>query len=251
MKLIVTFSANDNALKLPLNYQQMLQGFIYRNLLDPDFSRFLHNHGFLNGKRIFKLFVFSQLFGKYSLLKETKEIVFKGPVTWHVGSIVPEFIKGFGRSLLTSGHLELNGQEMKVEEVTYRQDTPESEKCRIRMLSPITVYSTYQNQNGKKITQYFDPKDPAFTYLVEENIKKKYAAFYQKDTQDLFFKIQPVRVTEKDKRITRYKGFIINGWGGIYVIEGSPNLLSFAESTGLGSKNSQGFGMFEVIHQQL
>ncbi|WP_046721610.1 CRISPR-associated endoribonuclease Cas6 [Heyndrickxia coagulans] len=246
MKLIVTFSSNESALKLPLNYQEILQGFIYHNLKDPEFAKFLHNQGFTNGNQTFKLFTFSQLFGKYTLLKETKEIIFEGPVKWYVGSVVLKFINGLGQSLLTSQLLELNGQKIKVGEVACRKDKSECEKCRIKMLSPITVYSTYQNQNGKKITQYFDPDDPAFSYLIEENLKKKYAAFYHRDPQNMFLKIKPIRVKQKDKHITQYKGFIINAWGGSYEIEGSPELIAFAESVGLGSKNSQGFGMFEV-----
>jgi CRISPR-associated endoribonuclease Cas6 len=34
---------------------------------------------------------------------------------------------------------------------------------------------------------------------------------------------------------------------GRFKLKGSPALMSIAYDTGLGSKNSQGFGMFEIV----
>ena len=53
-------------------------------------------------------------------------------------------------------------------------------------------------------------------------------------------------ILEKDKYLTKYKGFFINGWKGIYQLSGERKYLDFLYQTGLGAKNSQGFGMFDV-----
>ncbi|RKX92249.1 MAG: CRISPR-associated endoribonuclease Cas6, partial [Spirochaetes bacterium] len=42
-------------------------------------------------------------------------------------------------------------------------------------------------------------------------------------------------------------GTIIKGWTGTFVLNGNRKILKLAYYTGLGSKNSQGFGMFEVV----
>jgi len=47
--------------------------------------------------------------------------------------------------------------------------------------------------------------------------------------------------------VTKYKDTWINGWKGMYRISGSSRALEFIYNTGLGSKNSQGFGLLEVI----
>lgn len=39
----------------------------------------------------------------------------------------------------------------------------------------------------------------------------------------------------------------IKAWLGIYRLQGEPELISLAYDTGFGSKNSQGFGMFEIL----
>ena len=49
------------------------------------------------------------------------------------------------------------------------------------------------------------------------------------------------------KIVTRYKGSYINAWYGTFQLKGKRKYLDFLYQTGVGSKNSQGFGMFEII----
>ncbi|TCS78785.1 CRISPR-associated endoribonuclease Cas6 [Tepidibacillus fermentans] len=114
------------------------------------------------------------------------------------------------------------------------------------MLSPITVYSTYLRENGQKHTMYYTPKDEMFYQLIEENLKKKYEAYTGKTVVGTFT-IKPKKIRENDKVVTRFKGFIINAWNGVYELEGNPELINFAYQVGLSNRNSQGFGMFQVI----
>lgn len=244
MRLSVRIKS-DSFLQLPLNYQQILQGFIYNTLQNQNFAHFLHNEGYQNGKRVFKLFTYSRLNGAYQIDRRTKKINFQDAVEWQVSSIVPAFIQDFGQSLLTSSALQLHGQSVAIEELKYSQPKVDKTSCRISMLSPLTIYSTYEKEGGKKITQYFGPHDAVFSHLIEENLKKKYHAYYGEVNVDERFEIRPVRVTRKDKVITRFKGFIINAWGGVYEIQGSPEMINFAQSVGIGGRSSQGFGMFE------
>ncbi|MFY9273013.1 MAG: CRISPR-associated endoribonuclease Cas6, partial [Thermacetogeniaceae bacterium] len=59
-----------------------------------------------------------------------------------------------------------------------------------------------------------------------------------------------LKVSNKDAKIIYYRDFVIKGWLGIYEIEGDPRLLKLAYSAGLGAKNSQGFGMIDVIKEK-
>lgn len=245
MRLKVKIKAPQ--LSLPLNYQQIIQGFIYSTLKDRDFAYFLHSQGYPKGKRVYKLFTFSNLFGEYRIHQKSKKIIFKDEIEWQISSIVPEFIQDFGQSLLTTPDLQLLGQRINIEELYYTQPKV-SDSCKITMLSPITIYSTYEKEDGKKITQYFSPDDAVFSHLIEKNLKKKYEAYYGKRVSEgEGFEIHPVRVNRRNKVITRFKGFIINAWGGVYEIRGSPEMIQFAQGVGIGGRNSQGFGMFEIV----
>lgn len=245
MRLFVKFSI-PGALTLPINYQQMLQGFIYRSIGDEQFSAFMHEEGFLYEKRHFKLFTFSRLIGKCKVEPIQKTITFYDHIRWQVSSCIPKFIQELGQGWLMKSDLHWNGHPIEIEELQYQLARISEASCKIRMLSPITVHSTYPSHDGKKTTQYFTPKDPAFAHLISENIIKKYKSFYGQ-SPDSRLEIKTVQVGHKDKVVTRFKGFVIEGWNGLYELHGSPDILNFAYSVGLGDRNSQGFGMFEHI----
>jgi CRISPR-associated endoribonuclease Cas6 len=56
MRLTVQFRPINNTLLLPMNYQEVLQGFFYRSIQDLDLAKFLHDVGYVKEKRQFKLF---------------------------------------------------------------------------------------------------------------------------------------------------------------------------------------------------
>jgi len=64
----------DESLELPFNYNKILQGFIYRNIMDKDLARFIHDRGFSYEKRKYKMFTFSRLQGKFSIDSKKKKL---------------------------------------------------------------------------------------------------------------------------------------------------------------------------------
>lgn len=246
MRLTMTLRARQR-LSLPINYQQTLQGLIYNCMQDREFARFLHEIGYTTeNNRSFKLFTYSRLIGQYRIDRQHHKIQFEGDVKWHVSSIVPQFIRELGRSVLTSEMLTLNGQHIDVINMSYEEEEIVSTPCRIEMLSPVTIHSTFESSDGRKTTQYYDPDDAAFSHLIIDNLRRKYAAYYDEE-MDGDFHIRPLGVVPQQKVITKYKGFIIVGWNGQYELSGDPSLITFAHAVGIGSRNSQGFGMFELI----
>ena len=126
-------------------------------------------------------------------------------------------------------------------------DTPiNQDKLKIRMLSPITIYSTLSKANGGKKTYYYSPFENEFSQLISENAKKKFKAFYGKEPNGEIQLIS-LNVNKSNERIIFYKGTVIKGWMGIYEVSGDPELIKLTYDAGLGGKNSQGFGCFEVL----
>jgi CRISPR-associated endoribonuclease Cas6 len=60
--------------------------------------------------------------------------------------------------------------------------------------------------------------------------------------------IKPLRVNKRNEVIAIFKGTVIKGWTGIYELQLPEPYFSLAYDAGLGSKNSQGFGMVEVVN---
>ncbi|HHV26926.1 MAG TPA: CRISPR-associated endoribonuclease Cas6 [Tissierellia bacterium] len=244
MQANITFQCNN--LKLPIHYNHMLQGFIYKNIFDDDFREFLHEKGFEIDGRNFKLFSFSQLKGEYFYNRKEKTITFKDRVKLTVSSPVDDFNNEFLKSCLFSTNLQLNHQPIVVQEIDIDENKEKLNKVLIQTLSPITVYSTVQ-LNGRKRTIYYTPEDSLFSKYIKENIIKKAKIIYGEDFKKSDFKIEAVSRDKVSENLIYFKKFIVKGWSGLFKIEGDEKLINTALDCGLGAKNSQGFGCIKLL----
>jgi len=245
MRIKFVFESERGKIILPINYNRYLQAFIYKNI-SPKLARFLHNKGFKNEKRIFKLFTFSRIFGKYKILQQEKKIEFKTPVSFYLSTIYPVIAEEFTEKIIKTDNMRFGRDKIILSSVEVFMKKINREKFTIKMLSPVVVYSTLSKGDGSRKTYYYSPFEREFSELIRKNIIKKYKAYYGKDVIIKDFEITPVKVSEKRNLITTfYKDTVIKGWTGIYELKGYLELLEFSYCTGIGSKNSQGFGMWE------
>lgn len=239
MQLLIQHSVGRE-LTLPINYQHILQSILFRHLQQvPEYSSFLHDKGFGEDKRKFKLFTFGPVCGRYRV--SGRNIIFSDAVRWEVRSTEPYFLKLLQESVRRNG-LVYGLQEYTDVETRLEDKAVDTDVVKIRMLSPICVYAT-DRESGK--TQYFTPESEEFVVRVNESFHRKYRAYSGVDA-DSDVELLPLRVDARDKCVTKYKGFYITAWKGRYILRGERKYLDFLYQTGLGSKNSQGFGMFEL-----
>lgn len=191
------------------------------------------------------MFCFSQLIGKYKILKETKEIVFNDKIDLYITSPMIEFLTQLSNSLILNDYVVLSNEKLIVKSVEIKSKSVIGNKAKVRVLSPITVYSTLYRAEGGKYTCYYAPRDKEFAKLITENLIKKYKAYYKKDPASKAFNIKPMG--KNRLHVLTYKGTLIKGYSGRFVLEGDQNLIELALSSGLGSKNSQGFGYIKLI----
>ena len=61
--------------------------------------------------------------------------------------------------------------------------------------------------------------------------------------------LAPSPVGNNKKYVTLYKNpnIYITGYNGYYIIEGNPKYIEFLYYTGLGARNSCGFGCFDIV----
>jgi len=248
MRIKVEFSSENMHIVLPLNYNRLIQGLIYGSISN-NLSTFLHNKGYELYKRSFKLFTFSRIFGKYNI--SFKNIIFNSPICFYLSSPYDDILEEFANSMFKNSSvfsLGLNKIYCSSIAIDKNFDFESNKVYKIKMLSPVTTYSTHI-LNGKKKTIYYGPYDREFSKLIHENLKKKYLILNKKEIKkNNAFNIKPLEVDPKKNFIvTSFKGTIIKGWMGNYEISGDNNLLKIAYDTGIGSKNSAGFGMWSVI----
>lgn len=224
---------------LPINYNYLIQAAIY-NSISQEFSKFLHDKGFLYGKRSFKLFTFSRVFGEYEI--KGRSIYFKN-AELYISSPINRFIRELANGLLKRGVMIIGKNKLKITSIRFPPKPEIGNRVRIRSLSPITVYSTLITPNGGKKTYYYSPYEKEFSKIINSNAKKKLYIVKKKSIKsDL--KIKPLKAREK---IIMYKNIVVKGWMGLFELSGPKSLIEIVYEAGLGSKNPQGFGMFEVV----
>lgn len=242
MKLKLNFNIEDELI-LPQNYNHILQATILNWINDEKYQEFMHDKGYSYNNRVFKLFSFSKIYGKFTLNRANKKIEFYEKVTIYISAVDHEFLNYVGNNLLMNQDLKIYNQNIKLESFEVIKEEIKEEMV-VYTLSPITVYSTVEIL-GRKKTYYYNPYEKEFSILIRENLIKKYISYYEIEPENTYLEI--VSYNKKIKQsILNYKGFIIKGWNGEFVLKGSKELIDMALSSGLGSKNSQGFGCIKL-----
>lgn len=244
MRILVRLTSSSRHVFLPYSYPEFVQALIYKFLPENRAGQ-LHEEGFPYEKRRFKLFTYSRLQGKLERREPKKGLYFFPPVEFKVGSPVDWILQGLAEGLLKEGVIQLGQSEMQVDSIAVETPKNFSDSVKIKMLSPVTVYSTFHKPDGKKLTHYYTPFDAEFSELITRNLQKKYEVLYKKKCEETL-RITPL-FRHNRERILTYKKTIIKAWDGSYQLEGNPELIHISYQTGLGSKNSQGFGMWGAV----
>lgn len=247
MRLKINFqNEKSDQTVLPCHYNQLIQGFIYR-YIDSWMAERLHDEGITDPEteRKFKMFTFSRLIPEGRFNVRDGEIRIYGSINLIISSPFQDFIESLALTLIGSQRFSLKEQSFTVNSVLVEGLPEYRERVLIETLSPITVYSTLHTIDGKKKTYYYSPFEEDFERLVLENLSKKLRALTGEDVKG--GSIKPVKVNSKNQRIVLYKGTVIKGWDGIFELRLPKPLFDIAFETGLGSKNSQGFGCIEVL----
>lgn len=247
MRLICEFEF-DGVLTLPIHYNHIIQGFIYNNLTDNALRTFLHEVGFKTGNRSYKLFTYSRILGKFQIDKKNKTISFESPIKIHISTLVDDFMDDLCTTIFKSNRLYLGNKDVELSSIHGQDPKFQEEKIRVKTLSPIVIYSTVK-VDGKQRTVYYNPKDSLFSEKIRENLLRKYRAIHGQAPEDDRFEIKYIDNNKEPKiSVINYHKTIIKGYNGKFMLKGNPELIRLGYFTGIGSKNSQGFGCFEIIN---
>lgn len=242
MRIILEIRS-DHEVILPNQYNHILQGFIYNNLSDRQYREFIHSQGYQIDNKKFKLFTYSRLLGKFKIYSQSHEIGFESPIKLVISSAVDQFITDLAETLIKADFLFLGSNQVVISSVSVEKQFKFSEAMQIKMLSPVVAYST-----ENKFTQYYSPWHPRFNEIITQNLVDKYKTIFGFSPKDQTLKVIPNGMQEKKfKIVANFKNTIIEGYNGIYFFKGNPELINIAYHAGLGSKNAQGFGCWEVV----
>jgi len=251
-KLGLTIERHAFGSILPINYQYELSSWIYKIIAQGDrlYAEWLHQNGFSEKHRNFRLFVFSNLYSP-GTTRENDRLIFHSDKASFILSLLPEksteaFIKGiFREQEFTLGDRESKVQ-FRVQQVELISP-PDFTKCfTFKTLSPVVV-SVGQGENHHPL--YVEPERNDFGQLIINNMIEKYKLFYQHPFEGnpnfKFELLTPsrsklIRIKSGTREETKVKGFLFT-----FHLEADPELLKVMYEAGLGEKNAQGFGCVE------
>lgn len=234
-----------NELKLPIHYNHLIQGLIYSHISNIEERDRLHDYGYMVGPKKIKLMTFSKISGLYSVDKDY--ITFKSPVELTFSSYYDEIASEISYNLLSDENIYLNGTKLNVSDVkSYFFDDNRYKNIKyymIEMISPLTVYTT--DKSNRKA--FFSPWSPEFENAIQRNIITKLNAV-NREISNFSFNIIPNNIkNNKDEKILYFKDTLIKGYNGIYSIKTEPEIMKLLYYSGIGSKNSEGFGCFNIL----
>ena len=142
----------------------------------------------------------------------------------------------------TLPEIRLGRNELKITDIKLSNYRFEKDEGVFFTSSPAVAYTT-DSETGKTI--YYSPDEPEFTELLNRNYQNKYNAVTGELPPPVSIKI----ISKKGKTVTKYKNTWITAYNVCLLIKGSPEALDFIYNAGIGSKNSQGFGMLRTKEQ--
>jgi len=252
IKLTVN-NAQQTAL-LPINYTYELSAAIYRIFEhgNTEFSAFLHQKGYLDSYKQFKLFTFSKFYFPDFKIENDRIHVRSREISFEISFYPLEAIEPFIQGIFSNQRLSIGDKKTQLDfTVSGIEKLPEpkfEQTMRYKTLSPVNV--SFQPAN-KPHALYLAPTDSRYEELLINNLKNKYIA-YQKYKPELpnlptdFVSNLQIEKDVKSKLITLKVGTPaetqIKAFEFTFALTAPVALQRMGYYAGFGEKNAMGFG---------
>ena len=257
MRFKITLNRTGKQKMLPMDYQYYLSAWIYKVIgnADREFANFLHTSGYTTGNKQFKLF-------SYSPLDFSRPVLWKGKalfeilaeqlflnVSFHLAEAAEKFIIGLFNNQQVYVGDQFNGLDLVVRQVERLPEPVLTNNMHYRAVSPVVI--SLKDDNNK-YARYLAPTDIDYSHLLLQNLVNKYnsvpnAPSLPEDIDfDFGLKSQPksklVTIKPYTPEQSKVRGFVFD-----FTLTCPVDIHRFILATGIGEKNSTGFGWVEVF----
>ncbi len=262
MRLLLQLHAICQPALLPFNYQYPLSAAICRMIRQADggFADFLHDQGYGEENRQFKLFTFSDI--STSFFKDDDRMVLKtGKAEVIVCFYLPEAAEKFVTDLLMNQQIEvadaISKTIFRIAQVTVLPDKIAAGATDSLVLKPLSPMVTGR-KNIKGHYDFRSPEDADFTDCLLHHWLEKYRAVFCADDstvckvrKQMVIKVQPQQHAAIKRLVTIKKGTVeetrMRGYSDFRLQVAAPEaMLQLALGAGLGLYNAQGMGCVAV-----
>lgn len=260
MRLLIRLRSLENS-KYEMQYHYHLQGFIYNLLKDSKYS-------YLHDKEGYKFFCFSNIFPAYDLKRgDSRTLIISSPSEDFIEYLSASLDHSYKKPVsITIGSMkfEIYGIEK------FHSQIPMKSSFTLITGTPIIIRirkEKYEDFGGKLDTQYdevywrSDHPFDLFIQQIESNISKKYYEYTHLrgyDTKNEIYNlsdsktpfIQRFKFKKQISTRVYMKGHnhVVIGtlWEFMFNLHSNKQLIQFALDSGLGERNSLGFGFMNI-----
>jgi CRISPR-associated endoribonuclease Cas6 len=255
MRILLTLQCAPNS-ALPINNRHELCAILYRIIekSSPEFSEWLHNHGYTSGGRFFKLFTFGNLTPLPYRIDYDAMIATSGKVEWEVSFYVDEIIEKFVGGIFQAQNFGLGNEHFRAVDCNITGvnivETPDFQPTmRYRTSSPILIG---QKQGHQKHETYLSPLDTDFEQVFLHNLRGKVDAIapewsnaeasFRLISKPDQVKIKGFKVFKKGIPPMQYKPFQFD-----FELTAPVSWQKIGYLAGFGQDNAMGLGMCKVL----
>jgi CRISPR-associated endoribonuclease Cas6 len=224
---------------------------------NPDYSKWLHDEGFLDGNKSFKFFCFSKLIPEKNAYVKAGDndemIVFtKDIATLYISSPVREIMQHLVDFLLLNREIRILNHNLVIQNAFASTENFESGEELFKCITPI-VLSTRSDDHKTPfyLRAYQDPVQ--FSEFLTRNAREKFRIFSgQESSVDVIVDSSYLERTGRKSNIRIKIVEDIEVFGSLVPVKisGSGEEIAFLYDTGIGEKNSLGMGMLEIAGKQ-
>ena len=255
MRLKVELIITGNGRTLPINYQYPLSAWIYKTLhhANPEFSAWLHSHGYSFENRQFKLFTFSNLSFEKSKVSGDRLTSLSDSVSLIISFLVPETVQHFVRGCFINQRFRLGDYisqlDLQVRGLEILPSPLFQEEMSFETMSPVCISQSREGE-GIGSCEYLSPVDERYGLILKENLIRKHIAFNGGEGfgNDFSFMLlsEPrsklISVIKDKNNPIRFRAYHYR-----FKIKATPELVKMGYYAGFGEKNSMGCGCVKLI----
>ncbi len=170
-------------------------------------------------------------------------MVFSPPLRLEVRSPIDVLIDTLAEELGRRGMVRLGEQSLALAGLQLEERLLFPEEARVWLRSPVTAHQTL---TGAK-TRFFSPEEAEWKERLEANLQAKLQALGRDPAPE--FSITALDPGPK-KQVVRFKETYITGYLGSFRIKTGSEAMAVLYHCGLGNRNSQGFGLFDIADER-
>lgn len=261
----ITFKMLRPGAILPYSYQYELSAWIYTMIAgsNSQLAAFLHDKGYAQGVKNFKLFAFSNIFIP-RFEPHAKGLKILSPtIEFRISFLVDQVAESMITTLFAQQKLTLGNQQtqvpLQVSQIVSMPYEISLETMQFRTISPLVISDFETLPNGRTQANYLHPEDKLYEFLFFKNLRDKYTGAVQhqviaadasyKDTSPMYFRVLGSRIRSKLVTIkagtpaqTKVRGYLYD-----FEVTAPQALLRVGYLGGFGGQSAMGFGACKIL----